>query len=257
MTAMGRKSREKQQRQAVPKPPPVGKQQRTWALPRKWLIAGAVLVVALAIGLGVGLSRGGHAGSLPLLPLARLGRLQTAPAPGPLGPEGVPVPNAPRLAGPGSIAVGATIDGIECQSAEQVVYHIHAHLTVFVDGQARQIPYGIGIAQPRQVQQTAQGSFVAGGACFAWLHTHASDGIIHIESPTKRTYTLGEFFDVWGEPLSATRVGAARGRVTTIFNGHVFNGSPRRVPLLAHAQIQLDVGRPLVAPENITFPNGL
>jgi hypothetical protein len=36
--------------------------------------------------------------------------------------------------------------------------------------------------------------------------------------------------------------------------------APRRRrdhPLLAHAQIQLDVGRPLIAPEHITFPQGL
>jgi hypothetical protein len=32
---------------------------------------------------------------------------------------------------------------------------------------------------------------------------------------------------------------------------------PRGIPLLAHAQIQLDVGRPLVAPETIDFPPGL
>ena len=41
-------------------------------------------------------------------------------------------------------------------------------------------------------------AFVVGGSCFAWLHTHAADGVVHIESPTKRTYTLGNFFDVWG-----------------------------------------------------------
>jgi len=29
---------------------------------------------------------------------------------------------------------------------------------------------------------------------------------------------------------------------------------PLAIPLLAHAEIQLDVGRPLIAPENITFP---
>ena len=29
-----------------------------------------------------------------------------------------------------------------------------------------------------------------------WLHTHAADGIVHIESPVDRTYTLGNFFDV-------------------------------------------------------------
>ncbi len=77
------------------------------------------------------------------------------------------------------------------------------------------------------------------------------------ESPVKRTYTLGEFFDIWGQPLDRERVGPARGSVTALFNGRVFIGNPRQLPLLPHAQIQLDVGRPLIAPARITFPQGL
>jgi hypothetical protein len=95
------------------------------------------------------------------------------------------------------------------------------------------------------------------GSCFYWLHTHAADGIIHIESPSQRIYTLGDFFDVWGQPLSRTRVGPARGPVTAIYDGKVYRGNPRDIPLTAHAQIQLEVGRPLVGPVSITFPNGL
>jgi hypothetical protein len=90
-----------------------------------------------------------------------------------------------------------------------------------------------------------------------WLHTHAADGIIHTESPVQRTYTLGEFFDIWGQQLNRNQVGLAQGRVTALFNGQVFTGSPRKIPLLAHAQIQLEVGRPLVVPEKIVFPEGL
>jgi hypothetical protein len=45
--------------------------------------------------------------------------------------------------------------------------------------------------------------------------------------------------------------------VVAIYNGKVFQGNPRFIPLTAHAQIQLEVGTPLVAPETITFPNGL
>jgi hypothetical protein len=37
----------------------------------------------------------------------------------------------------------------------------------------------------------------------------------------------------------------------------VFAGDPRKIALRAHAQIQLDVGRPRVAPERIAFPPGL
>jgi len=90
-----------------------------------------------------------------------------------------------------------------------------------------------------------------------WLHAHAADGVVHIESPVERTYTLGELFDIWGQPLTRGRVGPARGTVTALFDGRVFTGDPRRIPLLAHSQVELEVGRPLVAPEEISFPSGL
>ena len=98
---------------------------------------------------------------------------------------------------------------------------------------------------------------MGGGKCFYWLHTHAADGIIHIESPVKRIFTLGDFFDVWGQRLSGRQVGPATGTVTAIYNGRAYKGSPRDIPLAAHAQIQLEVGRPLVAAVKIKFPNGL
>ena len=173
-----------------------------------------------------------------------------------LGPEGVLVPNASTLAAPASPSPGQSVDGISCAPLEQLAFHIHVHLTVFVDGAARKVPYGIGIADPRAVA-TPRGPFVTSGSCFTWLHTHAADGIVHIESPVQRTYTLGEFFDVWHQPLSATRVATAGGRVSVFVDGRPYLGNPRDIPLLAHEQIQLDVGRPLVKPESISFPNGL
>ena len=176
---------------------------------------------------------------------------------GPLGPEGVPVPDAPLLARARPVTNEETIDGIMCQAREQVLVHTHAHLTIFVRGAARQVPAAIGIASPRAVEGNSAGAFVSAGTCFMWLHTHAADGIIHIESPIERTYTLGEFFDIWGQPLDREHVGPEDGPVTALLNGRVFAGNPRRIPLLAHAQIQLEVGRPLVGPEHLTFPTGL
>jgi hypothetical protein len=169
----------------------------------------------------------------------------------------VPIPEASALAPARMPAAGEQIDGIACQAGEQVLFHIHVHLTIFVRGVARQVPAGIGIGSPFKVDETPQGAFVAGGSCFMWLHTHSADGIIHTESPVQRTYTLGDFFDIWGKPLDREQVGPARGQVTALFNGRVFTGNVRQIPLLAHAQIQLEVGRPLVAPEKITFPAGL
>jgi hypothetical protein len=45
--------------------------------------------------------------------------------------------------------------------------------------------------------------------------------------------------------------------VTALYNGKVYVGNPRNIPLEKHAQIQLDVGKPLISPASITFPDGL
>jgi hypothetical protein len=226
---------------------------------RLWL-AGAVAAV-IVIGAAVSITlvvTGGSTGAsaLRLAPLSALGKLEPAPTAGALGPEGVPVPAGAALAGTSTAATGDVVDGIGCQSAEQTLFHIHAHLTIFVNGSARQIPAAIGIPGA-QAQATAQGPFIASGTCFYWLHTHAADGIIHIESPVRRVYTLGNFFDEWGQPLGPGRVGPAAGRVVALYNGKVYQGNPRNIPLTAHAQIQLEVGTPLMAPQSISFPSGL
>ena len=233
---------------------------------RNWLagIGAAVVVIiaAVAITLAVTSNSGSPASAaggtpkLKLASLAALGTLKPLPSPGRAGPEQVPVPPASALASTATKATGKTVDGIGCDTTEQLVYHIHAHLTVFVNGAARQVPAGIGIPGA-QAQNTPTGPFIASGSCFYWLHTHAADGIIHIESPVHRTYTLGDFFDVWGQPLGPDQVGPAHGPVTAIYNRQVYRGNPRNIPLEKHAQIQLEVGKPLVSPASITFPSGL
>ena len=228
---------------------------------RRWLAAGGAVAAAAAAAVGITLAvTAGSANASPpglkLASLSSLGTLNAAPSPGPAGSESVPVPSAAPLAGAATSANGQPVDGISCQTSEQTLFHIHAHLTLFVNGAPRQVPAAIGIPGA-QTQNTPSGPFIASGRCFYWLHTHAPDGIIHIESPVQRTYTLGDFFDEWGQPLGPNQVGPARGHVTAIYNGQVYRGNPRNISLNAHAQIQLEVGKPLIAPQTITFPNGL
>jgi len=218
---------------------------------RNWMTAAgaAVAVVIAAAGITLAVTRNGGGANAPgggtpqlkLAPLSTLGTLKPAPAQGPAGSEGVPVPAAAPLASATAGATGQKVDGISCQATEQAIFHIHAHLTIFVNGSPRQVPADVGIP----------------GTCLYWLHTHAADGIIHIESPVRRTYTLGDFFDEWGQPLGPHQVGPATGRLVAIYNGQVYVGNPRDIPLNAHAQIQLEVGIPLLAPQTIIFPGTL
>ena len=217
----------------------------------------AAVVAVLALGnsgnssASQQLSKLGSTPQLKLASLSTLGTLQPVTTKTTLGPEGIPIPQAPVLAGTSAMATGSTVDGIGCLGQEQTLFHIHAHLTIYVNGSARQIPYGVGITGA-QAESTPEGPFVASGNCYYWLHTHAADGIIHIESPLQRTYTLGDFFDIWGQRLDRTHIGPVTGAVTAIYNGQLYQGNPRNIPLNAHAQIQLEVGRPLVAPFRLT-----
>jgi len=203
------------------------------------LMTVALIAVTAALGAGCG-SSSQHASKS-----STATRTSIAPSADSLGPEGIPLERGPALAPYSTTAAGTTVDGIQCAPVEQLAYHIHAHLQVFVDGHPRSLPGGIGMVGP-VAQQTSRGPFYGATGCYYWLHTHTSDGVIHIESPTLSVYTLGQFFDEWRQPLSADRVAGAKGRVTAFLNGRLWTKSPRELPLLAHAVIQLDVGSPRV-----------
>ena len=80
------------------------------------------------------------------------------------------------------------VDGIYCDQLDKTFYHIHAHLTIYIDGKQVAIPQNIGIASDQ--------------SCFYWLHTHTSDGVVHIEFPRNGSPTLGNFLDIWGQEFS-------------------------------------------------------
>jgi hypothetical protein len=184
--------------------------------------------------------------------------LQMVPVPATTqGYEGIPIPIGPKLATLANAATGQTVDGVQCQTNEQLVSHVHTHLTVFVNGKARVIPYGIGIPGAEAVA-TPHGAFVETGSCFYWLHSHQEDGVVHVESPSSAlSFTLGQFFQIWGQPLSSTQVGPVTGKLTVFFTAPgkkvgIYKGNPADLPLGNHYQIQIDVGTPVVKPVQIT-----
>jgi hypothetical protein len=195
-----------------------------------------VLVVALVAVFAFISNSGGSKKTPP----AAAGALTDKP--GTIGPEGIPLETGVPLAGLANEATGKTINGIKCETAEQVVYHIHSRLAVYVDGVMRPIPLGIGIVG-LQVQQDGGFPFAGATQCYYWLHTHANDGVLHVESPTSTLYPLSDVFAIWGQPLSATQVGPAKGTVTAYVNGKVFTGNPGTITLTSHETIQLDVGK--------------
>jgi len=142
-----------------------------------------------------------------------------------------------------------TIDGIQCSSFEQLVFHIHSHLDIFINGKPFTIPAQIGIMP---------------GKCFYWLHTHDESGVIHIESPVNRNYTIGQFFDIWNQKLNNTQVldnaANSKNTLSVYVNGvkAPTGVNYRDIKLGAHDEISIVYGSPpLSVPSKYNFAEGL
>lgn len=161
-----------------------------------------------------------------------------------IGPNGLPSETGPFLASATTTALGAIVDGIQCQPLAQLAYTAYAHLQVYVEGRSQALPGGIGLVN-QNPQTTTTGLFYGATACMYWLHTRASDGLIEVQSPVNRRYTLGDFFEIWKQPLSSQRVADQHGAVTALVNGRRWRGDPATIPLTEHANIELAVGKPV------------
>ena len=137
--------------------------------------------------------------------------------------------------------------GLPALGEEGQVLHTHQHLDLYVDGEAVPVAADIGIA--------ADGTFISP------LHTHAPragdppNGILHVESPTVETFTLGQMFAVWGVRLDATCLGglcASGGkRLRAWVNGEPVEGDPTRIVLEEHQQIVVAYGTEAQVPKEI------
>src|SRR5947209_17112701 len=139
-------------------------------------------------------------------------------------------------------AMGQAINGISCDAQEGQRIHIHQHLAIFDHGKPVAIPQYIGIPSVSR--------------CIYWLHTHTPDGIIHVEAPSDRSFTLGDFFAVWQQPLDKRRAASARVEknqaMRVWLNGQPYAGDPAKIPLTAHADIVIQVGPPFTTPTPYT-----
>lgn len=136
----------------------------------------------------------------------------------------------PPWSAPTDAAAAMRAAGLPMLSREGTVEHIHAHLDVRINTQSVEVPAMIGIDR-RGISP---------------VHTHDSSGVIHIESPVKRAFTLGEFFTEWDVGLSADSIGGLRagdGKTLRAFiNGNPVTGNPAALPLNAHDEIVLIYG---------------
>ncbi|MBM4405374.1 MAG: hypothetical protein FJ039_04210 [Chloroflexi bacterium] len=144
-------------------------------------------------------------------------------APGPTSAFGTPGPNVTQAA------------NIPCEATEKLTYHVHSRLTIHINNQRAPVPAEVGIRN----------------TCIFWLHTHDAGGVIHVEAPSKRSFTLGQFFQVWGQPLSRTALlnnkTDAQHEISAFVSGRLVTGDPAAIPLEDNADIVLMYGPPFPA----------
>ena len=137
------------------------------------------------------------------------------------------------------------VDNIYCDQQEQLAFHIHAHLSMYINGQALPLPSQIGIAKDQ--------------SCLYWLHTHDTSGVIHMEAPANHSFVLGNFLDEWstefptlGYPPQLDQTGWQ-----AYVNGKPYNGDFHKIPLQAHTLITLMYNSPNAVPDTTYNWNGL
>jgi hypothetical protein len=142
---------------------------------------------------------------------------------------------------------GAAVAGLDC-GLMATDYHVHAHLSIFLNGTMLQVPAHAGI-----VPATATSD-----ECTYPLHTHDATGKLHVESPTPMRFTLGQFFAIWGQPLTTTNVGGLTGLPVVIYiadGAEVtrYTGDPGEIELTSHREITIQVGSPISSIPNYTW----
>jgi hypothetical protein len=147
-----------------------------------------------------------------------------------------------------AVVPGKTIKGIECNSTEQATYHVHGHLEFYVKGKKSEPPPYIG--------------YDINHDCLYWVHTHDSGnntslGVLHVEAPKKVDPTLGDFFAIWHQPLTANKVwkySVGPGESMKVFvNEKPYSGDPAAIKIKPHTDITIEIGPPFVQPKPFNY----
>jgi hypothetical protein len=146
-----------------------------------------------------------------------------------------------------------TAAGLPLYKLEQLFYHVHAHLDVFVDGQSIVVPAGLGTtSELRRILYQGHPLVYAPTkpckeGCIAPLHTHDDSGVLHTENDKRRSNNLGEVFTEWGVRFTADCIGGYC-QITkpwfVVVEGQRFSGDPRTIELRNLEEIAVVIGKP-------------
>lgn len=174
-------------------------------------------------------------------------------------------PGGQLLLAPGTPASGQLVDGLSCEPTAGTSTHLSIHLSLYANDTALAIPAGIGIVAPRQPGVAALATH-GKTTCLYAVHVYEQDNLIHVELARPGITSLGQFFDLWGQPLNHTQVlgyhtDASQNLVFKVFdasgNQQPFPNDPRLIPLTEHETIAILFQSPHVLPAPFTDWNGV
>jgi len=104
----------------------------------------------------------------------------------------------------GGVAVNNALEAVKFKQQDEdkpLLIHMHVTLKIIINNERVTVPKEVGI-DPALYKTHVLDKYVPKKLGVYPLHTHDTSGVIHIESTVIRTFTLGQFFDVWGETFS-------------------------------------------------------
>jgi hypothetical protein len=142
---------------------------------------------------------------------------------------------------------GSPIGRFNCVINPPQALAFRAHLSILVNNEPQKIPLYLG-ASPRPPTH-----------CFFAIHTHDSSGRIHVTPAAPGTFTLGDLFEIWGQPLTNTNVAGITGLPVEIYvtdDGttiKIDDTEWANIELRPHREITIGLGTPLTEIPNFRW----
>jgi len=142
---------------------------------------------------------------------------------------------------------GQPVGTLECNAATPGPVHIHAHLSIFLNGEQLAIPSRIGFVDSSP-----------SSSCHYQLHSHDRTGLVHVHATTPTDFTLGQYFAIWGQPLETANIAGETGMPVKVYitdAGVVSEVTSNwsAIVLDSHREVTIQIGTAITEIPNYTW----
>jgi hypothetical protein len=154
---------------------------------------------------------------------------------------------SPRWPDPRTRIDGTPIGRFNCVFNPPQAFEFYAHLSILVNNELQKVPLYLGAHRTPVTH------------CFYAIHTHDASGRIHVTPAAPGIFTLGELFEIWGQPLTNTNVAGIAGLPIEIFvtddglTTKVEDYDWASIELRPHREITIGIGTPLAEIPNFIW----